>query len=109
MVASDPDPRWFASLVEDLARRKKLRPKILLDGPVEFHAQIGMRHNKPLYELRADLAKDCASYRDTDVPYGEVVRVYRAGMMEQFSPFDDNTTAFPTSLKLRAWLAKQCR
>jgi hypothetical protein len=103
------DADWFSSLVEEFARTKKLRPSLLQNGPVEFHAQIGMRNNQPLYELRANLERDYASFRTTDVPYGAVEQVYRAGMAEQFSPFDDITTAHATPLKLRDWLKRQCR
>jgi hypothetical protein len=103
------DTEWFKKLVEDLARKKKLRLQLLKNGPTEFHAQIGMRRGKPLYEIRADLSKDYGSYRDTDVPYGEVEQVFKAGMEEQFSPFDDNTSARGTPLDLRAWLRRQLR
>ena len=106
-VMTDTD--WFAALVEDFAKRKNRRAQLLSNGPVEFHARIGERNGKPLYELRANLARDHASFRTTDVPYGEVDQVYRAGMEEQFSPFDDNTTAHATPLELRVWLARQCR
>jgi hypothetical protein len=103
------DAEWFKKIVEDLARKKKLRPQLLKNGPIEFHAQVGMRNAKPLYEIRVDLSRDYASYRDTDVPYGEVEQVFKAGMEEQFSPFDDNTTVHKTPFDLRAWLARQCR
>ena len=103
------DAAWFRDLVEELGRAKKLRAELLADGPTVFHAHIGTRNGKPLYEVRVDLARDYASFRTTDVPYGEVEQVFKAGMAEQFSPFDDITKAHPTSLDLRTWLVQHCR
>jgi hypothetical protein len=98
------DAGWFKDLVEEFARKRKLRPRLLEDGPTEFHVQFGMRNGKPLYEIRVDLAKNRASFRTTAVPYGEIVWVFAAGTEERFSPFDDNTSAYTTPLDLRAWL-----
>jgi len=103
------DADWFKHLVEDFARKKRLRLQLLTNGPIEFHAQVGMRNGKPLYEIRVDLSNDYGLYRDTDVPYGEVEQVFRAGVEEQFSPFDDNTSAHKTPLDLRAWITRLCR
>lgn len=71
------DAEWFEQLVEHLASKRQLEPQMLANGPTEFHAQLGTRHGKPLYEIKIDLSKDRASYCDADVPYGEVLKVFQ--------------------------------
>ena len=103
------DAQWFHRLADDFGRRKKLQAVTVQDGPSAFKVHYGKKADgKPLYELFIDFAAQRASLLDRNVLYGEVELVFRSGMQEQFSPFDDITRARPTRLDIRTWLEQRC-
>jgi hypothetical protein len=107
-MATD-DGQWFHRLADEFGKRRKLKAGIVQDGPSAFRVHYGKKADgKPLYELFIDFAAQRASLLDRNVLYGEVELVFRSGMQEQFSPFDDITRARPTRLDIRTWLEQRC-
>ncbi len=69
-----------------------------------FHIQvIQNRIKKVIFEVILT-NDDYISITNSQVPYGSVSIIYNKGMVEQFSPFDDNTTAVKVNQSLNQWI-----
>jgi hypothetical protein len=100
---------WFHNLAAEFGRHKKLKAVIVQDGPNAFRVRYGSKADgKALYEVFVDFVAERASLLSRDVPYAEVEHVFKSGMQEQFSPFDDGPSR-PTRHDIRTWLELRCR
>lgn len=108
-MPTEDQATWFHRVADDFARRLRLKPVAVLDGPNAFRVHYGSRADgKPLYELFVDFVAQRASLLTRDVPYAEVEQVFQSGRQEQFSPFDDGPSR-PTRHDIRTWLERRCR